>query len=120
MSDFNELMDAVHTQANDLGWHDTEQAEDAYIERMCNNLHDEVSELHEAWRNGVHREDCDKADGMRKAKLPVLTAIEEELADIVIRVMCDSAHLGIDLLTAVKVKLQYNRIRGYRPGGKKS
>lgn len=52
MHGLNEIANAVHALAREKGWHDDPtETEDAYVERMCNNLHDEVSELHDAWRN---------------------------------------------------------------------
>ena len=66
MKTLNEIADAVHALAWEKGWH-TDGAlysEDAFVERACNNLHDEVSELHEAWRNNQLRAPCDKAAEM--------------------------------------------------------
>jgi NTP pyrophosphatase (non-canonical NTP hydrolase) len=41
-----------------------------------------------------------------------------ELADTVIRIMHICGHHGIDLATAIKVKMEYNQTREYRHGGK--
>lgn len=43
---------------------------------------------------------------------------EEELADVLIRVLDCSHGLGIDMDAAVRAKLQTNRHRGHRHGGK--
>lgn len=45
-------------------------------------------------------------------------AFEEELADIVIRVMDIAEDRSIDLGDVIQRKLEYNRQRGYRHGGK--
>lgn len=110
----------VHALAWKQGWHSREETEDAFIERACNNLHDEVSELHEAWRNGNLRRPCDKSTAMSAARLTPLTCLEEELADIVIRAFDDSGRLGIDIERAVAVKHAFNKTRAKRHGGKKS
>lgn len=111
MKTLNEIADAVHALAWAKGWHHEEETEDAFVERMCNNLHDEVSELHEAWRNNRLKEPCDK---------PIsLTCLEEELADIVIRVLDNARKLKVDIQKAVEIKHHFNAIRSHRHGNKK-
>ena len=110
----------VHALAKRKGWHSDSEGEDAFIERACNNLHDEVSELHEAWRNNRLRLPCDKAEKMSAAGIPPLTCLEEELADIVIRVLDNSRRLGVDIRSAVERKHAFNATRPYRHGGKRS
>jgi len=110
----------AHELAIKKGWYDEEQDENAFVERMCNNLHDEVSELHEAWRNGKLRKPCDKSAGMNALGLRSLSCLEEELADIIIRVLDNAAHLNIDIEEAVFIKHYYNGSRPHRHGGKKS
>ena len=43
-----------------------------------------------------------------------------ELADVVLRVADACAYYGIDLETAVQMKLKYNQTRSYMHGGKKT
>lgn len=74
------------------------------------NLHGEVSELWEAYRNRKLFLKCDKACD--------LTFAEEELADIAIRCMDTAVALGVDLGKAVSIKSEYNRNRAYKHGGK--
>lgn len=111
MKTLNKIADAVHDLAWKKGFHKSLETEDAYIERMCNNLHNEVSELHEAWRNNRLRERCDKPS-------LVLSCLEEELADIIIRALDNSRRLNIDIQRAVELKHAYNKTR--RHGNKKS
>ena len=102
----------VHNLAWEKGWHSELEDEDKFVERTCNNLHDEISELHTAWRGNKLREKCDK---------PInLTYLEEELADIVLRVFDGALKLNVDLERAIKVKHEYNKVRTYRHGNKKS
>lgn len=111
-STLDDFADDVYQVACEKGWHDDDDGEDAFVERSCNNLHDEVSELHEAWRNGRLRQQCDKP-------IP-LTCLEEELADIAIRVFDDARHLNVDIVRALAIKHEYNKTRAFRHGGKKS
>lgn len=116
-----EIARVVHQLARDKGWYNDEsETENQYVERMCNNLHDEVSELHEAWRNGLLHEYCDKTPKMLDLRIEPLTCLEEELADLVIRVFDNSQRLGVDILSAIRRKHQFNRSRQRRHGGKLS
>ena len=116
----NQLAYEIHKLAVNKGWYDIKQDEDAFIERMCNNLHDEVSELHETWRNGKLHSPCDKSVRMIALHMRPLSSLEEELADIIIRVFDNAVHLGVDIQRAVDVKHAYNHSRCNRHGGKKS
>ena len=121
MENLNEIADAVFLLAKNKGWHDNlNETEDQFIERACNNLHDEISELHEAWRNNKLHENCDKSDKMADIGLMPLTCLEEELADIIIRVLDNARRLKVDILSAVIRKHEYNKSRENRHGGKRS
>ena len=116
----NKLADAIYALAIEKGWHDPAETRDHFVERACNNLHDEVSELHEAWRNNRLDLPCDKADKMEAMGLKPLTCLEEELADIVIRAFDNARRLDIDILTAIQQKHEYNKSRSFRHGNKRS
>lgn len=64
-------------------------------------IHSEVSEAMEAYR--AH----DKAEFV------------EELADVVIRVLDLTSGMGCDIGQAILDKIEVNRLRGYRHGGKR-
>ncbi len=64
-------------------------------------IHSEVSEALEAFR---------KNDAIN---------FQEELADVLMRVLDCAGGLGIDIDAAVQAKLAKNRTRGYRHGGKR-
>jgi NTP pyrophosphatase (non-canonical NTP hydrolase) len=81
------------------------------LAKFCSNLHGEVSELWEAVRKGHLDSPCDK-EGCN------LTCAEEELADMVIRVMDCAVVLGIDLGIAILRKAEYNRTRPFMHGKK--
>ncbi|MFH1247929.1 MAG: hypothetical protein V1490_02105 [Candidatus Omnitrophota bacterium] len=118
--DINYLADEVHKLAWEKGWHNKEEGEDAFVERACNNLHNEISELHEAWRGNKLRELCSKAEKMRSLGIEPLTCIEEEMADIVIRVLDNARKLNVDILSAIQRKHNFNKTRELRHGGKRS
>jgi NTP pyrophosphatase (non-canonical NTP hydrolase) len=118
--DINLLAEMVHKLAWEKGWHDQKEDENFFIERTCNNLHDEISELHEAWRNNSLHSFCDKAELMRSCGIKPLTYLEEELADIIIRTLDSCIKLGVDISSAIERKHKFNTFRPIRHGGKKS
>ena len=120
MTTLDGIADAVHELAWAKGWHKTDENEDAFVERACNNLHDEVSELHEAWRNNQLRSPCDKTGKMTDLDITPLSCIEEEMADIIIRVLDNARKLGVNIQSAVARKHQFNAARPHRHGGKRS
>jgi NTP pyrophosphatase (non-canonical NTP hydrolase) len=113
------MANLVHELAREKGWYAHNPDDDLFINTACNNLHDEVSELHEAWRNNALLKPCDKADAMAAAGIVPLNCLEEELADIVIRVFDDATYLGVDIESAIIRKHAFNKTRPHRHGGKK-
>lgn len=116
----NNLAEIFYANAVDKGFHTSEETEDQFIERSCNNAHDEVSELHTAWRNGDLHKPCDKATKMVEAGILPLTCLEEELADIFIRCLDSAAKLNVNIGIAVATKHAFNRTRPHKHGNKKS
>lgn len=114
-SALNTLRDHCYNESKAKGWH-TEK--NPNIAAFCTNLHGEVSELWEAWRKGALDKPCDKAEKMEANGVPVLTSAEEEIADILIRALDFSYVLNVDVGRAVEAKLQFNRTRPHRNGGK--
>ena len=112
MYNLNSLAEAINKNAHEHGFCDWDETTDAYMNRACANLHDEVSELHESFRTGRLYELTEK---------PIeLTYLEEELADIIIRALDTAQELGVDIHKAITVKMEYNRTRPYRHGNKRS
>jgi len=120
MKTINEIAHAVHELAWKKGWHSEEESEDHFVERMCNNFHNEVSELHEAWRNNKLHKACDKADKMVELGIEPLSCLEEEAADIIIRVLDACKKLGVDIQSVIERKHEYNKNRSERHGNKRS
>lgn len=117
----NDFARSIFENAKDKGFHSLSKSEDEFIEKATNNLHDEISELHEAWRKGQLRELCDKNIPVKLGRsIDLMNNLEEELADIIIRTL-DMAHrLNVNIEEAVKAKHEYNKTRPHRHGGKKS
>ncbi len=112
----DQIADMVHANAVAHGFHPAGQSEREFINEQICNLHGEVSELHDAWRSGKLRDFCDKAPAMLAAKIPPLTCIEEEYADIVIRALDQCRHLGVDIAQAIEIKHAYNVTREFKHG----
>ena len=106
----NVLRDIVHGVAKEKGWHSFEETEMAYVSRFVANVHGETSELWESARKGTLKQNCDK--------LCAITAEDEELADILIRVLDYCGRRNIDIAGAVEAKSRFNATRPYRHGGK--
>jgi NTP pyrophosphatase (non-canonical NTP hydrolase) len=104
-----------------LGWRD----EPVTFERAIANLHGEVSEAWEAWREHglkdmtVQPERCiNPATGNQVLSKP--EGVGSEFADVLIRLLDDCDLFGVDLAVEVERKLAYNATRAYRHGGKRA
>ena len=104
MSEFTDLQAEIHHIAVEHGWWDERRS----VGDIAALFHSEVSEFLEAYRHG---------NPMSK-HCPMLTSMDEELADIVIRVMDYAEANGVDLLRAIETKTAFNRTRPYKHGGK--
>lgn len=104
---WNNFCRGVNELAHEKGWYD-EPRELGTMIALC---HSELSEALEALRgNGIVK---------ASKKIPNYTEVEEELADVVIRIM-DMAHEnGWDVGGAIEAKHEYNKTREYKHGGKR-
>ncbi len=93
----NEWARIVHEVAKSKGWHDPSPP----LPVQLMNVVGEVAEANEALRNRD------------------MENFQEELADIIIRVLDICGSQGIDIEKAVADKTEKNRQRPYRHGGKK-
>ncbi len=89
-------------------------------------IHTELSEMFEAWRKGIGDSDKDIRvidPTKRSVDDPIgsrrITAIEEEVADVFIRLMDLCGKLDIDVGMVVLAKMAYNQTRPHMHGGRK-
>jgi NTP pyrophosphatase (non-canonical NTP hydrolase) len=92
----NNLCKEAYMIAKSKGWHD-EPRETGTLLAL---IHSEVSEALEADRKGDHEN------------------FVEELADVCIRIFDLCGSRGIDLETAISKKMERNKMRSYKHGGK--
>lgn len=105
---FNALAKEVYDIAKSKGWHD----KPVDFGDCIANIHGEVSEAWEDYRNNKPLNEMHyEADGKP-------CGIPSELADIIIRVLDNCYMYDIDIDKAVIEKMEYNKTRQYKHGGK--
>lgn len=104
----NELQKEAFAIADEKGWHERPRP----FGELIALIHSEVTEAFEARRNGLPINETVYGDGNKPEGVP------SEFADIVIRTAETCEELGIDLEAAIIEKLEYNKKRPYRHGGK--
>jgi len=92
--------------AKEHGWIVEDTPEDKAVKIAL--MHSELSEALEAVRTG----------NPQSEKIPEFTLLEEELADVVLRIMNFGGQLGLRISEAIIAKDEYNGNRPYKHGGK--
>lgn len=95
----------IHTLAILKGWWEDDRCDGELIAL----IHRELSEALEALRDG----------NPVSEKIEEYSQVEEELADVVIRILDFATRRGWDIQGAIEAKHEYNKTRSYRHGGKK-
>lgn len=104
IQEWNKVSRGVHMIAKDRGWWDGERNNGELIAL----IHSELSEALEALRfNSEYQSEKINC-----------RAIEEELADVVIRIMDMAMARNWDIAEAIQKKIEYNVNRTYRHGKK--
>ena len=100
----NTLVKYAHQTAKDSGFHDRKRELGTSLMLIIS----ELSEILEADRKGILNE--------VNAKIPLITNFEEELADVVIRIMDLAGEYKLNLSLALKFKMSYNKTREKKHG----
>lgn len=117
----NKLSKQVHANAKEKGFYTS----DRNIGEMLALIHSEVSEALEADRKNRYATgrvsdliELDSESFTNSFEKDVKNTFEDELADIVIRVMDLAAYKNIDLESHIKAKMKYNTSREFKHGKK--
>ena len=101
----NKLAEEIHNNSVKHGWYE----EDRTLGDIISLCHCELSEAIEAYRNNepLEWDNKGKPDG-----------IAVEMLDCVIRIFDYLAFLSVDIDDIIKRKMEYNKVRPYKHGGK--
>jgi hypothetical protein len=116
MNTLSDLQKQIHETAVEKGWWE----DDRNFGMVLALIHSEISEALEAWRESpVHfylgAPSGPLVEGPRK---PEGWGIE--LADAVIRILDVCEVHGLNLQDLIEMKMEYNKTRSYRHGGKRA
>lgn len=121
-NNFRGIQRDVHKNAHDHGWWEGDNHNDGEKVAL---MHSELSEALEALRVG---NPASEKNLLSETQLDLpfdppqvlpLSCVEEELADVVIRIMDYAEYRGFDIAQAIVQKHNYNRGRPHKHGGKK-
>lgn len=107
--EINELIKTAHSIAKEKGWHDKKIS---HLE-FAALVHSEISEFVEDVRDNIG--EFYYLDEHKNSK-PRGKLIE--IADVVIRIADYCGAMGWDLESAIEAKMEFNKTRPYRHGGK--
>ena len=107
----NDYVNRAYENAKEKGWHEIERS----IGDLICLMHSELSEALEEHRNGHSPTEIyyNESKPAKPEGIPV------ELADCVIRIFDFCGKYDIDLEEAILTKMEYNKTRPIRHGGKK-
>ena len=133
--EIKKLVEDAHENARQHGWHDNRRSFGELI-ALC---HSELSEALEDHRDGREPDEiyyeckkcpggpCDTLDDTSNHQMGVTYCLDadkkpcgipSELADVIIRIADMCGMYGIDLEAAIAEKMEYNKTRPFKHGGK--
>lgn len=112
-SDFISNMDSAQAEMHQISvdhgwWDDFNPKTKRNVGELIALIHSEASELLEAFRHG----------NPRSEHITAFSSVEEEMADIVIRVMDMAQAHGVSLGQAIVAKASFNKTRPHKHGNK--
>lgn len=110
---FGFLQGVIHADAVKKGWW-AEPREDPTAMMLAVT---ELAEAVEAMRSSQYNDDG-SVTYPPSAKIPGFNHVEEELADVVIRLLDFAGYRGLNIGPAIYAKLMHNRGRQHRHGGR--
>lgn len=130
---FNDIQKKVNQTAHDKGWYESKLRGLIEYAPMSTDVYDsdisdaskELDSIEDARRIALmHSELSEGLEGLRQGNppsdhIPEFSAIEEELADCIIRIMDVSQERGWRIAEALEAKRRFNNTRTHRHGGKK-
>lgn len=131
---FGIVQRSVHQIAKDKGWWENEDANALreFADQSISDGHQKLYEIADKLENRntgemlalMHSELSEALEGERHGNppsdhIPEFSAVEEELADVVIRIMNMSERRGYRTAQAIVAKIKFNHGREHKHGGKK-